>query len=106
MGAQISIDKRIDITIYNGIYITYFNVRSMIFYHRIWMENVGTYLTAPTDFFLLTTQLLQFLFFLFNLQLIQAGFQHFHCPFTVLNLRSFRLTRNDNVCRSEERRVG
>ena len=68
----------------------------MIFHHTVRMENVGANLTAPTDFALFTLYLRQLLLALFPLFLVKTRLQDFNGAFTVLDLRSLRLTRHND----------
>ena len=49
-GAEVRVDKIIDLTIKNGIRITYLVIRAMIFNSLVRVQYVGTDLAAPLCF--------------------------------------------------------
>ena len=55
---QISLDKIINVTIQHLLRVSVFQIRPVIFYHFVGMQNIGANLASPCDVF--------FFFFLFN----------------------------------------
>ena len=46
---QVCIDKNVNTTVQNCVNITGFFIGSMVFYHGVWLQDIGTDLVSPAD---------------------------------------------------------
>ncbi len=89
-----------DITVQNALGVAHIHVRAMVFDVLVGMQNVRTDLISPGDITLAVFLGIQFLLLLFQLHIINSGFQHLHGLFFILMLGAFVLALNNGVGRN------
>ena len=94
---KISIDKAVDITVHNSVYIAGFKAGSVILNHSVGHKYIGADLAAPSDYVLNALDVFYLIKVLLGLDLNQLGTKHLHTVVAVLELASFSLAGNNDT---------
>lgn len=93
---EVRLDKWLDFSIHHRLDISDARIRSMVFNHRVGLEDVGADLTPPRNFFLFNGVLRPLFILLCSIVLVEATSEHFKGNFLIHDLAALVLTLYDD----------